>query len=348
MRPLAPLLALALAAPGAAAAQDLAPVSFGTNWLPQAEHGGFYQALAEGRYEACGLDVTIVPGGPQVNNRALLFAGRLDFYMGGDLLQPFAALAEGIPTVAVAAIFQKHPQVILAHPGKAETFEDLKDLEIMVSDNAFASFYQWMMGAYGFTEEQRRPYTFSPAPFLADEGRAMQGYLTSEPYSIQKEAGFEPDVFLLADNGYSTYATLIETMRGTLGERPEAVECFVSASIEGWESYLDGDPEPGNALIREANPEMTPERIAFAIDAMKRNGIVRSGDAETMGVGAMTAEKVRDFHDLMVEAGVIEPLDDPEAVFDARFVGGAPAEDAGNTGDTEGVGADEAASAPAE
>ena len=321
LRTLALTTALAIAAP-ALAQEELTPVTFGTNWLPQAEHGGFYQAVANGDYASCGLDVTIVPGGPQVNNRALLFAGKLDFYMGGDLLHALAAAQEGIPTVAVAAMFQKHPQVIIAHPGKAEAFEDLKDLEIMVSDTGFASFYRWMMGAHGFTEEQRRPYTFSAAPFLADENRAMQGYLTSEPFSIEKEAGFAPEVFLLADAGYSTYATTIETMRSTLEERPEIAECFVEGSIAGWESYLDGDPAPGNALIQADNPEMTDERIAYSIEAMRENGIVRSGDAETMGIGAMTEEKVRDFHDLMVEAGVIEGLEDPTVVFDDRFVGG--------------------------
>ena len=314
--------ALALTLPAFAEShKELTPVTFGTNWLPQAEHGGFYQAVANGDYAQCGLDVTIVPGGPQVNNRALLFAGKMDFYMGGDLLHAFAAAQEGIPTVAVAAMFQKHPQVIVAHPGKAETFEDLKDLELMISDTGFASFYRWMMGSYGFTEEQRIPYTFSAAPFLADENRAMQGYLTSEPFSIEKEAGFAPDVFLLADAGYSTYATTIEVMRDTLESRSEEVKCFVEGSIKGWESYLAGDPAPGNALIKADNPEMTDERIAYSIEAMRENGIVTSGDAETMGIGAMTEAKVRDFHDLMVEAGVIEPLDDPTVVFDPRFVG---------------------------
>ncbi|MEO1780025.1 MAG: ABC transporter substrate-binding protein, partial [Pseudomonadota bacterium] len=152
---------------GATAASAQETVTFGTNWVAQAEHGGFYQSVADGTYLAdCGFNVEIIPGGPQVNNRALMLAGRMDFHMGGDLLQAFSAAQEGIPVVNIAAIFQKHPQVILAHPGEAESWEDLKDLTLLIGDNGFQSYYQWMIQAHGFTAEQREPYTFNPAPFL--------------------------------------------------------------------------------------------------------------------------------------------------------------------------------------
>ena len=176
----------------------LEKVAFGTNWLAQAEHGGFYQSVADGTYEECGLEVEILPGGPQVNNRALMLAGKIQFHMGGDMLQAFSAVEQNIPVVAVAAIFQKHPQVILAHPGEAETWEDLKNLTLLIGDNGFQSYYQWMIAAYGFTAEQREPYTFNPAPFIADPKKGMQGYLSSEPYLVEKEAGFTPGVFLIA------------------------------------------------------------------------------------------------------------------------------------------------------
>ena len=311
-----------LALAGAAGAQD-APkaVSFGTNWVAQAEHGGFYQSVADGTYEECGLAVTIVPGGPQVNNRALMLAGRIDYHMGGDMLQAFNAVAEGVPVVSVAAIFQKHPQVILAHPGKASSFEDLKDLTLFIGDNGYQSFYQWMMKAYGFTEEQRQPYTFNPAPFLADEDTGMQGYLSSEPYLVEKEGGFKPDVFLIADAGYSTYATTIETMADTISGAPEEVACFVDGSIKGWYSYLYGDRAAADALILEANPEMTQDKIDFAVESMKANGIVDSGDAETLGIGALTEEKVKDFFDKMVEAGVIDGGIDWQASFTTDYSG---------------------------
>jgi len=302
----AALAAAASAAVTSAQAQELTEVAFGTNWLAQAEHGGFYQSVADGTYAECGLDVTIVPGGPQVNNRALMLAGRIDFHMGGDLLQAFNAVKEGIPVVSVAATFQKHPQVILSHPGEADSWEDLKDLTLLIGDNGFASYYQWMIAAHGFTVEQREPYTFNPAPFIADKRKGMQGFLSSEPYAVEKAAGFKPNVFLIADAGYSTYATTIETMQQTIDERPEVVECFVDGSIKGWYNYLYGDSSAADDLIKADNPDMTQDKIEFAKASMLENGIVNSGDALELGIGAMTSEKVKDFYDKMVEAGVIE------------------------------------------
>ncbi len=295
-------------------------VSFGTNWLAQAEHGGFYQSVADGTYAECGLNVTILPGGPQVNNRALLLAGKIDYHMGGDLLQAFNAVKEGIPVVSVAAIFQKHPQVILAHPGEADSWEDLKDLTLLIGDNGFQSYYQWMMAAYGFTAEQREPYTFNPGPFLADTKKGMQGYLSSEPFLVQKEGGFTPNVFLIADAGYSTYATTIETMAGTIESKPEEVTCFVEASIKGWYNYLYGDNAAANALIKADNPEMSDDKIAYAIEKMKENGIVDSGAALEGGIGVITDQQVEDFYNKMVDAGVIDGVD-WQAAYTTEFVG---------------------------
>ncbi len=304
----------------AASAQDT--VVFGTNWLAQAEHGGFYQSVADGTYlNECGFNVEILQGGPQVNNRALMLAGRMDFHMGGDLLQGFSAVQEGVPVVNIAAIFQKHPQVIVAHPGEADSWEDLKDLTLLIGDNGFQSYYQWMIAAHGFTAEQRQPYTFNPAPFLADTRMGMQGYLSSEPYLIEKEGGFTPNVFLIADNGYSSYATTIETMADTIAESPEKVQCFVDVSLKGWYNYLYGDNAAANELIKTANPEITDDKIAFAIEKMKEWGIVDSGDAETMGIGVITDDKVEDFYNKMVEAGVVEADIDWQASYTTQFVG---------------------------
>jgi NitT/TauT family transport system substrate-binding protein len=309
-----------MAASRAAAQDDLTEVAFGTNWLAQAEHGGFYQSVADGTYAECGLDVTIVPGGPQVNNRALMLAGRIDFHMGGDMLQAFNAVKEDIPVVVVAAVFQKHPQVILAHPGQAETFEDLKELTLLIGDNGFTSYYQWMIDQYGFTAEQREPYTFNPAPFLADDGLGMQGYLSSEPYLVEQEGGFTPEVFLIADAGFSSYATTVETMRDTVEQRPEVVECFVDGTIEGWYNYLYGDNAGANELILADNPDMTQDKIDYAISRMKAEGIVESGDALEVGIGALSEQKIGDFYDKMVSAGVIEEGVDWRASFTTEFV----------------------------
>src|SRR5256885_2405725 len=178
-------LSWALAAP--ASAEQLDKVSFGTNWVAEAEHGGFYQAVADGTYKKYDLDVTIVPGGPQVNNRMLLLAGKLDFFMSANCLQSFDAVAQNIPVIAVSAIFQKDPQVLLAHPGQGfEKFEDLKKATILVSSEGLQTYYKWMQAEFGFSESQTKPYTFNPQPFLVDKRSAMQGYVTSEPFAVEK------------------------------------------------------------------------------------------------------------------------------------------------------------------
>src|ERR1044071_9270040 len=168
-------LAVAAFAAGAASAQQLDKVTFATNWVAQAEHGGFYQALTDGTYRKYGLDVTILPGGPNVNHRLSLPAGRIDFYMSANTLQAFDAAAQNIPTVSVAALFQKEPQVLMAHPGQGiETFEDLKKLTLYISKEGIPTYFQWMKREFGFREEQVKPYTFNPQPFLADKRSAMQ------------------------------------------------------------------------------------------------------------------------------------------------------------------------------
>ncbi|MDO5605833.1 MAG: ABC transporter substrate-binding protein [Paracoccus sp. (in: a-proteobacteria)] len=294
-------------------------VSFGTNWVAQAEHGGFYQAVADGTYAECGLDVTIVPGGPQVNNRARLLAGRVDFYMGG-MLGVLSAVEQGIPVVSIAAMFQKDPQVILAHPGKAETFEDLRALRVFIGDEGFVTYYRWLIEEYGFTPEQRAVYTFNPAPFIADENSAQQGMVTSEPLTIRNQAGWDPEIFLLSDQGYTAYSTTIETMAATLNERPDVVSCFVDGSIKGWYNYLYGDNSAANAAIKAANPDMSDERIAYSIAAMKERGIVDSGDALEMGIGALDAERISGFVASMIAAGVLPEGPDYSRAFDLSFV----------------------------
>src|SRR6476469_2183754 len=209
----------ALAAP--AYAQQLDKVSFGTNWVAEAEHGGFYQAAADGTYRKYGLDVTIVPGGPQVNNRMLLLAGKIDFFMSANSLQGFDAVAQNIPTLAVAAAFQKDTQVLLAHPGQGfEKFEDLKNATLLVSSEGMQTYFKWMQAEFGFSPDKVKPYTFNPQPFLVDKKSAMQGYVTSEPYAVEKASGIRPKVFLLADSGFNTYSTLIETRRDVVENKP--------------------------------------------------------------------------------------------------------------------------------
>jgi NitT/TauT family transport system substrate-binding protein len=310
-------------APGApATAQEkLDKVSFGTNWVAEAEHGGFFQALADGTYKRYGLDVTIVPGGPNDNNRMLLIAGKLDFFMAANTLMSFDAVANNVPVVTVAAIFQKDPQVLLTHPESNITkLEELKPLTLFVSKEGISSYYQWLKSEYGFSEKNVRPYTFNPQPFVANLRSAMQGYLTSEPYAVEKAAGFRPGVILLADYGFNTYSTLIETRYDVIDKKPDLVQRFVDASILGWYTYIYGDNSAGNAMIKQLNPDMTDELLAYSVAGMKDYGIVDSGDTLQNGIGAMTDARVASFFDKMVRAGVVKPNIDFRKSYTLRFV----------------------------
>ena len=296
-------------------------VSFGTNWLAEAEHGGYYQAVVDGTYAKYGLDVTIVPGGPQANNGLLLAAGKLDFYMGGNLLLSFDAVAQNIPIVVVAAHFQKDPQIVMSHPGVGlDKWSDLPRATAFIGKEGLASFYQWMRTAYGFKEENVKPYTFNPQPFIADKNSIQQGYVTSEPFAVEREGHFKPNIFLFADQGYGTYATTIETRADVVAKKPDLVQRFVDASTIGWYHYLYGDNSQANALIKKDNPEMTDEQIAFSIGKIKEYGLADSGDTLKLGIGAMTDERIKSFYDSMVKAGVVAPGLDYKKGYTLQFV----------------------------
>jgi NitT/TauT family transport system substrate-binding protein len=310
---------LAASVSGVAAAEK---VIFMTNWLAEAEHGGFYQAVADGTYAACGLDVTIQQGGPQVTGRPLLLAGKIDFYMGGNLLQAFDAVQQNIPLRIVAASFQKDPQVVMSHPGQGlDKWEDLKNADkYILGDEGVQSFFQWMITEFGFDAGKRIPYTFNPAPFIANPKSIQQGYVTSEPFAVEREGGFKPNIFLLADNGWGPYATTIEVMQKTIDKRPEVVKCFVDGSAKGWYNYLYGDNKAANEMIKKDNPDITDEQIAFSIKQLKDFGIVDSGDAEKLGIGAMTDEHIADFYAKMVKAKVAPDGLDIKKAYTLDFV----------------------------
>jgi NitT/TauT family transport system substrate-binding protein len=306
---------------GNAFGQALDKVSFATNWVAEAEHGGFYQALADGTYRKHGLDVTIVPGGPQVNNRILLPVGKIDFYLSANTLQSFDAVEQNIPTVVVAAMFQKDPQVLIAHPDRGiNDLKDLKGLVLYISKEGMASYYQWLKADYGMVDAQVRPYTFNPQPFLADRNSIMQGYVTSEPYAIEKQTRAKPKIFLIADYGFNSYSTLIETRRDLVERKPDLVQRFVDASIIGWYNYVYNDNAPANDLIKRQNPEMTDELLAYSVARMKEYGIVDSGDALELGIGAMTDARMVSFYGKMVRAGVVKANLDYRKSYTLRFV----------------------------
>jgi NitT/TauT family transport system substrate-binding protein len=302
---------------GSAAAET---VTFGTDWKAEAEHGGYYQAIATGIYKKYGLDVVLRPGGPQVNHAQLLAAGVLDFNLAPNSFGSLNYIREAIPMVAVAALFQKDPSVLIAHPGQGnDSFPALKGKPIMISGDTRTGSWLFLKQKFGYTDDQIRPYNFSVAPFLADKTAIQQGYLSSEPYTIEKE-GVHSVVLLIADAGYASYGSIIQTSEKLAREKPDLVQRFVDAGIEGWYSYLYGDPGPGNALIKKDNPEMTDELIGYGVAKIKEYGIVDSGDSKTTGIGTMTEARWKEFFTTMAAAGLYPADLDYRKAFTLQFV----------------------------
>jgi NitT/TauT family transport system substrate-binding protein len=299
-------------------------VTLATNWLAQPELGGFYQAVVDGTYAKHGLEVTIKPGGPMVNNRPLLSFGRVDFLIGTNLLQAFDAVKQGIPTKAVAAFFQRDPQCLLAHgDGPWTTWDDLKQAPLMMGNSGRQTFFLWLNAAHGFQKANLRPYNHSLAPFANDKRMVVQGFATAEPKRIEELTGKKPRVFLLADHGWSTYSTLLETRTELIEKRPELVRQFVAASIEGWKHFLNGEKvEAVNALIKKDNPSMTDGLITFSRRKMREMELVDGGDAKEHGIGFMKVERVRDFYIKMAKAGMYGDDEvDPAKAATVEFVG---------------------------
>jgi len=296
-------------------------IRFATDWRAQAEQGGFYQALASGEYARRGLDVQIVQGGPGVNVPQLLASGAVEAGMGSNSFIVMNLAQEGVPVKAVAAMMQKDPQVLIAHPDQGiEKIADLKGRPILLSDASVTAFWVWLKSKYGFTDSQVRKYTFNPAPFLADKRVAQQGYVTSEPYTIEKIAGLKPKVFLLADEGYPGYATMVLVSDDMIAKNPAAVRAFVEATAKGWRDYLHGDPKGADALIRKDNPEMTQDILDQAREKLKSYGIVESGDATTGGIGVMTDARWAQFFEVASSQGVYPKTLDYKKAYTLQFV----------------------------
>ena len=304
-----------------ASAQTLDKVSFQTNWRAQAEHGGFYQAVAAGIYRKYGIDCDLRMGGPQISNSQLMMGGRVDMIMSAGL-EALNYVKEDLPFLCVAAIFQKDPQVLIAHAGSGnDSFEKLKGKTILVGAGGRVTYWPFLKVKYGYSDEQMKPYTFNLAPFLADKTLVQQGFLSSEPYAI-RQAGAEPVVMLIADAGYDNYNTTIATSKKLASEKKDLVQRFVSASLEGWAQYLKGGPaiEAANAQIKKDNPEMTDDKIAYAIQVMNEKGIVLSGDAIKLGIGAMTDARWERFYASMADVGVLPKGIDPKKGYTLEFV----------------------------
>ena len=307
----------ALANTDKAAALD--QVTLGTDWQAEAEHGGYYQAVASGIYHKYGIEVTLRPGGPQVNHAQLLAAGRIDFGIVSNSFLPMNFVKEQVPMIAVAAFFQKDPTVLIAHQDAGDGLSSLKGKPMMLSADSRVGWWLFLKARFGYGDDQIRPYNFNVAPFLANPQAVQQGYLTSEPFLIE-QAGGKPKVYLLADSGYASYGSVLETSAKLIAQNPDLVQRFVKASIEGWYGYLYGDPAPANALIKRDNPEETDDLLAYAVAKMKEYGIVDSGDAKRLGIGAMTEARWRDFFEVMAQQGLYPKDMDFKKAYTTRFV----------------------------
>jgi len=308
------LLCLGVCAPAHAATS----ITFVTDWKAQAEHGGFYEAVATGLYAKAGLDVKILEGGPSVNVPQLLAGGAADFGMGSNGFIPLNMVREGVPVRAVMAVFQKDPQVLITHPrADVKSLADMKGKPIMIADASTVAFWPWLKAKYGFRDSQIRKYTFNLAPFLVDPKAIQEGYLTSEPYTIEKEGGFKPQLFLLADNGYPGYANMVLVPQKWIDTNPKAVQAFVNATIAGWQAYLHGNPAPANALIKKDNPEMTDGLIAQAIAKLNGYHIAETKDA---ALGTMTDARWKTFFGTMSSEGLYPKTLDYKKAYTLRFV----------------------------
>ncbi|MBL0897946.1 MAG: ABC transporter substrate-binding protein [Reyranella sp.] len=298
-------LLLPLARP--ARARTLERLVFHTDWRAQAEHGGYYQAIAAGLYAKAGIECDLRQGGPNLNIGQLLLTGRVDMIMSNSF-EAFTYVREDAPFFTIASIFQKDPQVLIGHPDTGfDTFEDLKGRTLLIGSGGRVTYWPYLRRKYGLSDSQLRPYTFNMAPFLADRNVVQQGFLTSEPYSIAQAIGRPPPLLLIADAGFSAYQTTIAISRKLAGEKRDLIQRFVDATLEGWAQYLKGGPaiEAANALIKKANPEQTDDRIAYAIRLLNERGIVMSGDALTGGIGAMSDARWQGFYRSMVDVGVL-------------------------------------------
>ncbi|QCK86855.1 ABC transporter substrate-binding protein [Phreatobacter aquaticus] len=293
---------------------------FGTNWLPDVERGGFYHAEAAGIFRKYGLDVTIQAGGPQLNNPQLLVAGRLDGVMISSSIEALNYAHSDVPLVTVAAIYQKSPQILVAHAASGvKSLEDLRGKPILISGLARNGYWRWLKAKYGYTDDQIRPYTFNLGPFVANPQAIQQGFITYEPNQV-RQAGIEPVVFLFADHGFNDFGGIITMRRETLETRRDVAQRFVQAVSEGWRDFLFGDPAPGLALIKSVNDRLTDEIIANSLKVIKERELIHGGEGRR-GIGFMTAERWAAIYETMASSEIVPRGDYWRRAFDTSLLG---------------------------
>jgi len=312
-------LASALLAATLNSASAATTIRFVTDWKAQAEHGGFYQAVAEGLYAKRGLDVKIIQGGADVNVPQLLAGSAADFGMGSNSFIALNLVRTGVPLRAVMAIFQKDPQILMSHPRRdINSIADMRGKPVLISAATMTAFWPWLRAKFGFKDTQIRKYTYNLAPFIVDPNAIQEGYLTSEPYTVEKQAGFKPKIFLLSDYGYPGYANMVLVPQKWIDTNRKAVQAFVDATRDGWLHYLE-NPAKGNALIKRENPDITDAILKQALDKMKDHEMVISGDGRAFGLGSMTDSQWKRFYDTMSSEGLYPKGLDYKKAYDLSF-----------------------------
>lgn len=297
------------------AAVEMTKVTQVTNWFAEPEHGGQYAALSKGFYKDAGLEMTIQSGGPGVSASQIVASGKAEFGMG-QADEILIARENGIPLVAIAAIFQKNPQGIMFHKGKYKNLPELNGHKVYVGSGA--AFWEYLKKAYKLDKVEEMKYTGSLANFVADPDSATQIYVTSEPFSMQQE-GVDVDYFLNYDLGYKQYGNVLFTTEDYMKNHPDIVKAYVEASIKGWDYYKNHSEEI-NKVMQEKNPDLKLEAMAFGTKAQEP--LIYGGDAETNGVGYMSKDIWEGLQKQLIDAGILkkaEPIDD---VFSNDFLPG--------------------------
>ncbi len=310
--------AMAVLAGGSGEAAE--KLSFMTTWRAQAEHGGYYQAVAKGFYQACSVDLTIRQGGPGVDGKQLLVAGAIDIVSVSFSEVALHVNIAGFPAKAVMSMFQKNPQILMAHADSGyDSLADMKERPVMIAAASRTTFWPFLRAKYGYADAQIRSYTGQIAPFLSDRMAVQQALITNEPHRVEVETGKLPKTFLLADHGYDAYASTAIVPQKLLNSSPEAVQCFVNASIRGWIDFMQ-DPAPAVELIRKDNPDNPDDVVAYAVKMLKANGILDTADTLKNGLGAMSDERWKSHSQMLRDAGIVPKDYDYRQAYTLQFV----------------------------
>jgi NitT/TauT family transport system substrate-binding protein len=291
-------------APAPSAGPSALPkVRFKTDWYAQAEHGGFYQAVARGFYRDAGIDVQIVPGGPGVLVTQIVLAGQADIAMGrSDDFIVFAS--KGLPFVVVGVYMERDPQAIMVHEeGQVKTFADLNGRTVMAVQGS-----NWIdyIKAHYHIDFNLIPSNFGISQFMADKEFIQQCFVTDEPYYVKKNGG-HPRTLLLSDSGFSPYRVIYTTQR-YLKDHPAEVRAFVAASLRGWDDFMNGDPSPAKALIIKDNENMSEDFMNYTIKAMRDEHIVYGKPEEGERLGLMTRKRMQEQVEVLAQLKLIPEL----------------------------------------